>query len=144
LERAHSEISRLARELGMENGLALYRIRSRWGELFGEPLSLHASPLSLREGQLLVAVDSPAWRQQLSYYQEDMLTRLAPLGVRSIRMRLGPVMRKRVRPPAPPAELKERDRRFIESLLSAIEDGDLREGIRRAAEKCVARAGLEP
>lgn len=142
MERAYSEISRLARDLGMENALALYRIRSRWGELFGEPLSLHASPLNLREGQLLVAVDSPAWRQQLSYYKEDMLAKLAPLGVKGMRMRLGPVARKPRRTPLPPRELKEEDLCFIESMLSSIEDGELREGIRRAAEKCAARGGL--
>jgi len=132
LERASSEISRIARELGMESSLGLERLRARWDSLFSGALPAHASPLSLRKGELLVAVDSPAWLQELNFMKARMLGRLTAFGVSDIRFRLGAVRRGRKggRPEPPPPT--DADRSLAEALVAPVRDEDLRESIRRA------------
>jgi hypothetical protein len=143
LERADSALSRLVRDLGMENALRLHRIKARWDGLFGEPLSLHIWPARLDGGQLLVNADSPAWLQQTSFYKAEMLEKLRPLGVKDVRLRTGSVRRRQAgRPPGkrPPSEA---DCSYIEEVLCAVRDEELKESIRRVLMKCASKAPLK-
>jgi hypothetical protein len=143
LERADSALSRLVREMGMENALRLHRIKARWDDLFGEPLSSHIYPARLEGGQLLVNADSPAWLQQTSFFKAGIIEKLCPFGVKDVRLRMGAVRRRQAGRTPRERPLSEADSSFIEDLLRSVRDEDLKESIRRALRKWARSATLK-
>jgi hypothetical protein len=144
VEKASHALSPLIRRLGLTAGVRLGRIRSEWDTLFGPTLSMHMSPSKLAEGELLVNVDQPIWMQQLTFHKRQIVEKLRHHGVRDVRFRIGRIYR--VRTPGPvvrePAGLSAEDASFVETLVSDVDDEDLRQAIRSAAEKsmrCSAR-----
>lgn len=69
-------------------------IWSRWREIVGDAIGVHAEPSSLREGILKVRADSPAWAAELGYLAEDIKTRTNALigrpAVLEVRVWTGP------------------------------------------------------
>ena len=67
---------------------------ARWEGLVGERVAAHATPVSLRGGRLVVAVDDPAWASQLTWMERDLLDRLGselgPDTVKSLEVRVRP------------------------------------------------------
>lgn len=51
--------------LGLNQGL--FFLRRHWPHIAGEALARHSSPRSLKDGVLSVQVDSPLFRQELTY-----------------------------------------------------------------------------
>ena len=47
-------------------------IWSRWTEIVGDAVALHAEPSSLRDGVLKVRADSPTWAAELGYLVEEI------------------------------------------------------------------------
>jgi hypothetical protein len=130
----------------MEGALELGRIAGNWGALFNGPLALHTSPESLSGGILTVNVDSPSWLHQAGFFKAQMISRLRPYGVTSIRFRQGPVKARETSVPAPPAEHEATPQAMeeVERMLGDINDHELRESIRGAALRSLstgARAG---
>ncbi len=68
----------------------------RWAQLVGEEIAEHASPVSLREGELTVQATSTAWATQLRLLQRQLLGRI------SAGVGRGVVTRLRVQGPAAP------------------------------------------
>jgi len=137
MEKAGSLLGPVVKRLGIESGVRLSRIKNDWHTLFDKPLSLHMSPSRLTEGELLLNVDSPMWVQQLTFYKKEITAKLSGHGVRAIRFKIGKVS------PLEPCEEKGRelselsaeDGRFIEGLVDAIGDDELRNVVRSAVEK---------
>jgi predicted nucleic acid-binding Zn ribbon protein len=69
----------------------------RWADLVGPEVAEHATPVSLRDGELTVAASSTAWATQLRTLQRPLLARIAA--------RLGPdvVRRMKIQGPAAPS-----------------------------------------
>jgi len=67
---------------------------SEWPTLAGPQLAAHAQPIALRDGELVVEVDDPAWMSQLRWLEPELRTRLEALPggprVERIRFRLRP------------------------------------------------------
>ncbi len=76
-EPVASSLDRLARSLGAPRPVVLAAVFARWEELVGRDVAAHATPLSLRDGVLVIAVDQPAWATQLRYLASDLIARLA-------------------------------------------------------------------
>ncbi len=57
--------------------LQLARLVAVWPDVVGPDVAAHASPRSLRDGTLVVAVDQPAWATQLAFLAETVLDGLA-------------------------------------------------------------------
>ena len=140
VKRADALLKHLVKDLGIEEGIRLAQIRFDWHTLFQKPLADHMSPFLLSEGELLLTVDSPVWIQELKFYREDILKKLASYQVRTCRFRLG-----KVNPPADRGakrrgqksrSLTDYDRSFIEEAVSDIQDGELK----RTIQKTIARA----
>lgn len=131
----------LLRELGMESSLKLRLLAARWDALFPGPVSLHTSPTTLKDGELLISVDSPAWLQEISFHRAAMAEKLKDSGVRQLRFRLGAV-RKPARP-GPPGEgrLSEEHRLLIEEVVSRVRDPELAGRIRGAMRNWALRKG---
>lgn len=49
---------------------------SRWDEIAGPALARHARPLRLTPGELVVAVDEPAWATQVRSLAGELLRRV--------------------------------------------------------------------
>lgn len=68
-------------------------VLGRWPQLVGPDIAEHCTPVSLTDGELVVAAESTAWATQLRQLQRQLLTRLgAAVGrdvVRRIRV-VGP------------------------------------------------------
>jgi|SRR5512132_1508651 predicted nucleic acid-binding Zn ribbon protein len=52
---------------------------TEWAELAGPQLAAHAQPIALRDGELLIEVDDPAWVSQLRWLEPELRTRLEAL-----------------------------------------------------------------
>ncbi|MDP3260906.1 MAG: DUF721 domain-containing protein, partial [Thermodesulfovibrionales bacterium] len=69
MKRADSLLAPLIKNLKLEDAVKLGRIKTGWADIFEKPVSLHMFPAMLKEGELLINVDSPMWMQQLSFYK---------------------------------------------------------------------------
>ncbi|MEW6107807.1 MAG: DUF721 domain-containing protein [Nitrospirota bacterium] len=136
--RTDSILSPIIKNLGIDDGVCLARIKNNWYRIFNKPLSLHMYPSKFAEGELLINVDSPIWIQQLGYYKKEIIDKLSDYGVRDIRFRLGKIYGKRENVPAREHAVKElsrEDNLFVSELLSNINDESLKASIRKALEK---------
>lgn len=80
--------------LGLEQRLQQSQVFYLWPEIVGKDIALHAQPVSLRNGQLVVAVDHPVWMQELSRYHKALIlqkvqARVGAKAVREICFRIG-------------------------------------------------------
>ena len=147
MQDAGSLIRSLIKDLGLKGPSSLHIIRGRWAELFEGALSLHCRPEALRDGELLVNVDSPVWRQQLGFLSSGMEKKLAPFGVKRLRFRIGRVDRAGAqgaggRPASGPAfgsrerePLSPEDLDFVRNMGSLIDDEETKQAALRAASK---------
>lgn len=53
---------------------------SRWAELVGPEIAVHARPQGVEEGRLIVVTEDPAWAAQLRWLANELLTRIAEAG----------------------------------------------------------------
>lgn len=142
MKTINSLLGPIFRELGIEDRLAIESIRSEWRNIFNEPLSLHTYPVELTSGELLINVDSPVWLQQLKFFKQDIIKKLAGHNVKTIRFKLGKVYIKGdkgaegqgLKPP-PPTPLGPSDIAWIEEITSDLEDPEVRESVRKAVRK---------
>ncbi|MFA5353354.1 MAG: DUF721 domain-containing protein, partial [Thermodesulfovibrionales bacterium] len=75
--------------------MRLESLQADWNRIFGEPLSAHTCPVEIRDAELLVHVDSPAWLNQLKFFRDEMINKLRPYGIREIRFKRGSLYQNR-------------------------------------------------
>ena len=134
LQSAETAFTAIIRELGLESGVGLYRLRRDWGKIVNEPLSLHTAPSALHEGLLTVNADTSAWLQEINYFKRELGKKLAPFGVKDLRFKLGRLPQRRVTPVKKPRELTAEDREFIDSVLAHAPNPEINEMIRSLME----------
>ncbi|MFN3480450.1 MAG: DUF721 domain-containing protein [Thermodesulfovibrionales bacterium] len=137
-------ISPILRKSGLEEGVRFSLLKNRWDELFREPLSLHLYPVSLKDGELLVNVDSSVWLQEVTVHKEELLNVLKPYCVKDIRFRLGKVFfrqlhRKPVSDRGYERKLSSQHLSFIDEVVRSVTDNELRDAIRTTIEKSFLR-----
>lgn len=142
VKKLGSLISPFIREFGLEEAIRFGAIKREWGNIFSEPLSVHMSPARLKNGELLVNVDSPLWLQQLTFLKAQVIVKLSPFGVKELRFMLGrvtPVQREKIQSfRTKPRPLKSEAVQQIEDTIAGAEDVALKESIRKAMEKALA------
>lgn len=74
--RVGDGLDRLMHQLGGPAADTVTALFSSWRELVGEQIAAHTSPISLRDGTLVVAVDDPAWGSQLRWLESDLTAQL--------------------------------------------------------------------
>jgi hypothetical protein len=150
VKRAGSLLTGVIRGLDLEDGVTLEEIRRRWDTLFRQPLPTHMAPFLLSHGELLIAVDSPVWLQELRFRQDDILRKLSPFRVTSVRFKLGKISRKGSSVAQHTARrttsrpLKTEELALIESTISGVENAELRETIRRAISQSILTGKRKP
>lgn len=141
-------ISPILRESGLEEGVRFSLLKNKWDDLFREPLSLHLYPVSLRDGELLVNVDSSVWLQEVTVHREEILKVLKPFNIREIRFRLG---RSGFRRQGNKNKQGYRGNKglapesldFIDETIGLLADSELKETIRSAMEKSLSGNRLD-
>jgi predicted nucleic acid-binding Zn ribbon protein len=80
-------------ELGLSDGVADARLEREWDAIVGTEVAAHARLQTVRDGVLVIAVDSPIWATELRYLEGEIVARAAaavgPGVVTSIRVRVG-------------------------------------------------------
>lgn len=71
-----ASLDRVTKRLGGPGADVMVAVFSHWAEIVGPSVAAHASPVSIRGGVLVIAVDQPAWAAQLRYLGADLLTRV--------------------------------------------------------------------
>jgi hypothetical protein len=127
------------KELGIQENVQLAEIKKIWHQLFSRPLSDHMAPARLSSGEMLLNVDSPAWLQQLKFFTEEILKKLGPYGIKTVRFRLGDVSLKRPartkRSEIKKRALSDQEADYITQTVSRLEDSELSNYISRAMRK---------
>lgn len=81
-----ASLDKVAKRFGTSSATALHGLFERWDELVGPGIAAHTKPVSLKNGQLLVEVDSNAWATQLRYMTTELVDRCcAELGAGAVR-----------------------------------------------------------
>lgn len=143
-------------------GLAQARIVEAWPEFVGPDIARHTAGLHVREGELVVYVDSPVWATELTAMSSRLLEGLnASLGkasVRSIRFTVSRKVRDEKAREArereddafyaadtvEPESLSEAEVEQVRRSTSAIKNPELREAVVRATIKDLElKRGLE-
>jgi len=75
-EPIRSVIERTLRQLGIYSRFKEADAVRIFAEVVGEQIAKHAEAKSIRNGELLIKVSSPTWRQQLSFQKQEMIARL--------------------------------------------------------------------
>lgn len=65
------------RHLGGPSVVAVDTVFGGWADLVGEQVASHTTPVSVRDGTLVVAVDDPAWATQLRFLEPEILGRVS-------------------------------------------------------------------
>jgi hypothetical protein len=143
VKRAGSLLAGVISGLDIEDGVTLEEIRRRWDTLFRQPLPTHMAPFLLSHGELLIAVDSPVWLQELRFRQDDILKKLSPFRIKSVRFKIGKIsghVSSTARHSASRKKsgtLNAEEESLIEDTVSGVYDSELRETIRSAIRKSI-------
>ncbi|MBI5674937.1 MAG: DUF721 domain-containing protein [Nitrospirae bacterium] len=125
-------LNKFVKDFGLEGGAALTNLQKKWSDIAGQAIASHTSPFTIKNGVLILTVDTPQWMHHLSFLKEEILDKLEKFNVSEVRFKLGKL-------PAPAhtvADNCERmltgdDKRFIENTLRSIKDKELKKSFRR-------------
>jgi len=122
-----------------------HRIWDVWEAAVGADVARRSQPLSLRRGQLTVAVSSSSWMQQLSFLRDsirDAVNRaLGEEAVKDVRLRMStaaaprPRHRRAEKPGWLAEDLDAQTLAAIDGKVATIEDSSVREAVARALRK---------
>ncbi len=70
-------VSRVSRDRGWSSRITDATVLGRWPQLVGPDIADHCTPVSLRDGELVLQAESTAWATQLRQLQRQLLRRLA-------------------------------------------------------------------
>jgi predicted nucleic acid-binding Zn ribbon protein len=87
-------VPQVMKKLGLEERLRQSQVFFSWSEIVGAENASHAQPISLRNGLLVVTVDHPVWKDELSRYHKPLILqkvqeRVGKKTVRDICFRIG-------------------------------------------------------
>ena len=137
MKKTGAVLGPLLKNLGLESGVRLARIKCDWYGIFDEQITSNLFPASLSDRELLLHASSPIWIQQFTFHKGDIIKKLSAYGVQDIRFRLGkiPQKKQKILPQLKATELSRENIFFITELLSDISDENLKETIKKAVEK---------
>jgi hypothetical protein len=146
LQSINPVLDTIFRDLGISERIKLDTLSRRWSDIFSGPLAEHTGPLDLKEGMLVIAVDSPVWLQHLKFMKKDIIEKLKGHGVKDIKLKHGSIYRdkeggKSAHKPEQPVyrKLTLRETESIDQAVTEIEDDELKAVIRSIFEKSVCR-----
>lgn len=131
MQSLHHILNTFIKTYGLEGGVALNAIRSRWTEIVGQPISVHTFPDTIKGTVLTLIVDTPQWMHHLSFFKEEITKKLKPYKVSDIRLRIGRLPEQiKEEDSLDQGDLNEDDVRYIANTLRNIKDEELKEKFR--------------
>jgi len=144
-----SLLSSIFNNFGIEDKIKLDSMQKQWHSLFNEPLSVHTYPVEIKNGELAINVDSPAWLAQLKFFRQDIIKKLHAYSISSVKFKHGRVYSKgnkgstdqeikRQRDPKQSSKcITDSELAWINQTISTVSDFELQENIRKAILKAV-------
>lgn len=134
-----SDFEEIIKRLGLFEKMKLELLRKEFDKLIPPPLSDHIIPSYLKNGHLLIVVDSREWMNEVRLQESVILRRLSPHGIRTVRFKLGRIFKKKkvVTPPRPSSVKVPDD--MIDDAASYINDADLRRSLLKAVKASLSR-----
>jgi hypothetical protein len=74
--RLSDSLAVVARSLGLGDTSQLMTVFGDWSGVVGDVLGAHSRPERLRDGELVVVVDEPAWATEFRFHTSSILDRL--------------------------------------------------------------------
>jgi hypothetical protein len=151
MKKVGSLLSSIFKDLGIEDKIRLSSMQEEWRSLFNEPLSLHTYPVEIKDGELLINVDSPAWLGQLKFFKQDIIKKLSAFNITSVRFKHGRVYSRGFKDSSGQGFKGQGDSKqnskpitcseleWINQAVSTVSDSQLQENIRKAIEKAMSR-----
>jgi hypothetical protein len=145
----------LMQGLDKKGGLERARAVAVWCEVAGPEVSSHAKGFAMRDAELVVYVDSPAWATELTamseHYRAALNTALGKEMVGSIRFTVSRVPQgmesagpTRIAALVSPAALSDEERAQIAEMARTIHSESVRQAVIKAVEASLGwRKGLE-
>lgn len=142
IEKISATLASVLHKRGLIGRLKEYRLFSRWKDIAGEAIALHARPVLVRRNKLYVVVDSSVWAQQLFQLKPELIEKInKSLGkdaIRDIIFKTGEIeVTNRIEPvkATSASSLDPEEAERVESYIKGIEDNDLKLVLRRLIEK---------
>ncbi len=129
------------------------RLIDAWEAAVGQQIAAQSRPERIRRDTLVVTVRNSIWMQQLHFLKTELISKVnaSPAGfsIKDIRFSIGqfplsPGKGNEKTTPPPAGQLKQRDKKMVESCLALLKDDDLKEIIKRVMVKEITfRRGRE-
>jgi predicted nucleic acid-binding Zn ribbon protein len=69
-------LEKMLKRMKIDNAVHQWRAVTMWSTIVGEPIAKHARAERVAYGKLYIAVDSPAWRNELLFQKKELLDRV--------------------------------------------------------------------
>ena len=69
-------LDQVASQLKAPRAQVLKTVFAAWEELVGSVMAAHSSPVRLVDGELVVAVDDPAWATEMRFFSTELIGRI--------------------------------------------------------------------
>jgi len=69
-------LEKMLNRMKISNTVHQWQAVATWETIVGEPIAKHAKATKVAYGKLYVAVDSPAWRNELLFQKQELLDRV--------------------------------------------------------------------
>lgn len=93
-KRLGDGLDKVAARLRAPRARVLGMVFDAWDELVGSVMAAHTSPVRLVDGELVVAVDDPAWAAEMRFFGAELIerinTRAEDQAVTSLTLRVRP------------------------------------------------------
>ena len=76
MEAISGVLSRVLRQLGLEDELLGWRAVEEWPQLVGSRVARHTRAIGFRDGTLRVEVEGSAWMHELSFLRRDLVRKI--------------------------------------------------------------------
>jgi predicted nucleic acid-binding Zn ribbon protein len=76
MESVARVLSRVLRDLGLEQDVLGWRAVDEWAQIVGPRVARHTRATACRGGTLHVEVEGSAWMHELSYLKRDLIERI--------------------------------------------------------------------
>ena len=132
MQSLHNILKTFVKEYGLEGGVVLNSIQNQWKHIAGQTVAAHTFPDTVKGKVLTLIVDTPQWMHHLSFFKEEIVSKLTSYNIIEVRFKLGklPENSKETRV-AGDITLSEDDLIYLENTLRNLKDEDLREKFRK-------------
>jgi len=126
-------LTRVLKHHGLDATLVQVELSRRWKDVVGEAMARNSWPEVIKDGQLVIATDHPAWKHEIHYRQEEILGRVNAIFGKSVAKAISTLVRPRTAGAEPPPHVRPQAQEFGAQAAEGIDDDRLRDAIRGAA-----------